>query len=449
MTIEELKARLAELHEEQTAIQAKADAENRPLNADEQTEIDRLFADFEGVERDIANRERMAAQAAKLNAPAPRKTQPNPVAIADTLEASDIRAPRATNQERARNGWRTFGEFTIAVKNAALGNQVDSRLTNASLTTYGNEGVGADGGFAVPPDFRNTIMTKVMGAESLLSRCDQIETSGYSITVPKDETAPWGTAGIQGYWDGEAGTYTQKKHAFEHSTIKVNKLTGLVPVTDELLQDAPALGSYVQSRAATVLDFKVSDAIINGTGAGMPLGILNAPCTVQQGKESSQVADTVHGLNLVKMWARMPSQWRSSAVWLCHPDVEPELLKAGLQVGPAASGTATGGTLIYMPPGGVSQSPYATLFGRPVVPHQACAALGDVGDLIFAALGQYAAVLKAGGLRTDSSIHLWFDQSVTAFRFTLRMGGQPWWSAAISAKNGSTTYGPFVTLEAR
>jgi HK97 family phage major capsid protein len=122
---------------------------------------------------------------------------------------------------------------------------------------------------------------------------------------------------------------------------------------------------------------------------------------------------------------------------------------AGLQVGPAAAGSATGGSLIWMPPGGVSGSPYSTLFGRPVIPTQACQQLGDVGDILFTDLSQYAAVLKAGGIRSDASMHLWFDQGVTAFRFVLRMGGQPWWSTAISAKNGSTTYSPFVALEAR
>lgn len=450
MTIEELKARLAELQEQATALQATADAGKRDLTADEEKELEGIFAEFDKVEKDIKNRERIAAQATRLAEPAPRRAAPNPVAPQDDgLEVRDVRGVRPTAAERGRQGWKNFGDFAFAVKNAALGRAVDDRLSNATLTTYGNEGVGADGGFAVPPDFRATIMQKVAGENSLLSMTDQIETSSFSITVPKDETTPWGTAGIQAYWDGEAGTYTQKKAALEQSTIKLNKLTALVPVTDELLQDSPALGAYVQSRAATVIDFKVSDAIINGSGAGMPLGILNSPCVVQQGKESSQVADTVHGLNLVKMWARMPANWRSSAVWLAHPDVEPWLMQAGLQVGPAAAGSATGGALIYMPPGGVSQSPYATLFGRPVIPNQSCAAIGDAGDLIFANLKQYAAVLKSGGLRADSSIHLWFDQSVTAFRFTLRMGGQPWWSTAISAKNGSTTFGPFITLEAR
>jgi HK97 family phage major capsid protein len=456
MSIEQLKARLAEIQDAATAIQAKADAEKRDLSEDEDKQLEGYMAEFDKTAADIQRRERLEAQSAKLTASAGRKAAPNKVENTngrgkddDFVEGKDIRVNRQTAAQGARWGWQGFGDFAYAVKNVALGRSVDDRLTNASLTTYGSEGVGPDGGFAVPPEFRATILQKVMGDESILSRCDQVQTSGYSITVPKDETTPWGTAGIQGYWDGEAATMTQKKPALETSTVKVHKLTSLVPVTDELLEDAPALGSYVQSRAATVLDFKVTDAIINGTGAGMPLGILASPCKVQQGKESSQVADTVHGLNLVKMWARMPANWRSSAVWLIHPDVEPHLMSAGLQVGPAAAGSATGGTLIYMPPGGVSQSPYASLFGRPVIPVQACQAIGDAGDIIFANLQQYAAVLKAGGLKTDSSIHLWFDQGTTAFRFVLRMGGQPWWSAAISAKNGSTTYGPFVTLEAR
>jgi hypothetical protein len=48
-------------------------------------------------------------------------------------------------------------------------------------------------------------------------------------------------------------------------------------------------------------------------------------------------------------------------------------------------------------------------------------------------------------LKTDYSIHLWFDQAINAFRFILRMNGQPWLSAAIARKNGSNTLSHFVT----
>jgi len=84
-----------------------------------------------------------------------------------------------------------------------------------------------------------------------------------------------------------------------------------------------------------------------------------------------------------------------------------------------------------------------------VIVTQAAQALGDKGDITFAALSQYAAVMKTGGIRSDQSIHLFFDYSITAFRFIFRMGGQPWWSSTFSAAKGSTTYGPFINLEAR
>lgn len=454
MTIEELKARLAELQERATALQALADGEKRDLTEEEENQLQTIFADFEKTEKAIKNRETLAAQSARMSVSS-RRTAPEQVQNAGqqpdepVARRSNVFVPPTNQHERNRWGWNNFGDFCAAVKNASRGNgQIDNRLQNAA-TTYGSEATGPDGSFAIPPDFRSTILQKVTGPDSLLSRCDQNPTNSNGITFPKDETAPWGTTGVQAYWTGEAAQMTQSKPVLEKSTISVEKLTCLVPVTDELLEDAPALGSFVQRKAGDVMDFKVSDAIINGNGAGAPLGILAAGCTVSQAAESSQVADTIHGLNLIKMWARMPAAWRSTAVWLTHPDAEPQLMTAGLQIGPAAAGSATGGQLVWMPPGGISGSPYASLFGRPIIPSQSCQALGDVGDIIFAALPQYAAVLKSGGIKSDSSIHLFFDYNITAFRFTFRMGGQPWWSAAISAKNGSTTYGPFVTLAAR
>lgn len=358
----------------------------------------------------------------------------------------------SANKARAW-GYPSLGLFAADVRKLCEADpgpaeqRILEKLRNASLTTYGNEGVGSDGGFAIPPEFRDTILQKVE-ADSLMGLCDQQYIASAAIEFPKDEGAPWAASGQQAHWTGEAEAMSQSRPAVETSTVKLHKLTCLVPMTDEVLEDAPGLSAWLTRKAADVIDFKVTDAIINGTGAGMPLGILNAGCTVSQAAETSQVADTIHGLNLVKMWARMPAQWRTSGVWLIHPDVEPELMKAGLQVSNPAQTLAVGGALAYQP-AGAGGSPNASLFGRPVIPVESCQPLGDVGDIIFASLNQYAIFLRNPGLKAESSIHLWFDQGVTAFRFTLRVGGQPWWSSTIPAKNGSTTYGPFVTLAAR
>jgi HK97 family phage major capsid protein len=452
--IQKLKDRLVELHASSTAIQNKADLEKRDLTVDERKEIDALAAEFDDVESDVKRRERIAIQSAALAKPGQRVTQPEPLPQAATTQqpSNGLQNTRLrTQEERQRWGFNTAGEFYKSVKNAAVSPQnIDPRLIqNAALSTYGSEGSAADGGFAVPPEWRGEIMKQVMGEDSLLGRCDQQPVSGNTITYPVDETTAWQTSGgILSYWDAEAATITQSKPSLRDLTIKLHRLTALVPVTEELLDDAPAMTNYVTSKAGEKMAFKVNDAIVNGTGAGQPLGILNAACTVSVSKESSQSNDTFFGVNAVKMMARMPAASFSRSVWLVNQDVVPFILQLGFVVKNPDS-TAAGAGALYLPPNGLANSgPYGSMLGRPIVVTEACPTVGDVGDVILADLTKYLAVVK-GALRSDVSIHLWFDQNTTAFRFVLRMNGQPWLSAAIARKSGSNTLSHFVTLAAR
>ena len=125
-------------------------------------------------------------------------------------------------------------------------------------------------------------------------------------------------------------------------------------------------------------------------------------------------------------------------MWLIHPDAEHQLPLMTL-----------GDQPIFMPPGGLRDSPFGRLLGRPVIPHQVCRTVGDLGDIMLVDLGKYLTAVKAGGLRSQTSIHMWFDQDITAFKFTLRVAGQPWWSEPTTAANGSFTQSPFVALAAR
>jgi len=101
-----------------------------------------------------------------------------------------------------------------------------------------------------------------------------------------------------------------------------------------------------------------------------------------------------------------------------------------------------------MPANGLSGQPYGTLFGRPVIPLENAQTLGDKGDIILANMKGYLTGQKVGGMRSDVSMHLWFDYDVLAYKFTVRVAGQPWLSAPIAAANGSNTYSPFLTFAA-
>ncbi len=450
--------RQSELMETSSNILAKAEAEKRDLTVEEQSQIDGLNTEFEDLENQINLRARSLANAAHLNAPRARVTAP-----ADDIDQDEPPAARPANraaaplaqrrvEPQARNvtargtgGFRSLGEFADRVRNSALGRETDPRLRNAAASTVGSEGVGADGGFVVPVDFRTEIATKVFGEDSLVTRTDRMKTSSNSITLPTDMTTPWdSTGGIQAYWGSEGAAMNQSKPKFEDVQYKAHKLHVLVPMTEELLEDAPAMDAYLRRKAPEKMDFKISDALIRGTGAGQPLGVLNSPALVTVAAEGAQTADTINQANISKMWSRMPVQSRRSAIWLINPDSEPQL-----------DGLTVGQQPVYMPPGGLADTPYGRMKGRPVIPHQVCSTLGDVGDLMLIDFAQYMTLTKLGagrddnGLKQDVSMHLWFDQDLVAFKFTIRIGGQPWWSVATSPRAGSASQSPFIALAAR
>lgn len=450
MNVEQLREKMAGLSQQMLDICAVAEAEDRELTDEEIDQIESLKAQYKATEKRINVMEDSYDMADKLATPNPRKTEPNPTAGDDGTQGKNISArpsARIQVQPNYKNNWgfKSFGDFAESVYKAHPSQgKVDPRLINAP-STYSTEGTGADGGFAVPPEFRTEIWQKVSEEESLLRYCDQMPTTRNTMTFPKDETTPWQTSGgVLAYWESEAGQLTQSKLALQSDTIKLDKLTALVPVTDELLEDAPSLDAYLRRKVPMKMGFKVDNAIINGTGAGEPLGILNANCLVSQAKDSGQTADTITVTNIVGMWSLCYAPCRSRAIWVYNQDIEPQLLTMTI------AGANSGVYPVYMPPGGLSDSPYGRIMGRTAVPHQAAKTLGDKGDILLLDLTQYQILMKSGGIRTDVSIHLFFDYDMTAFRFILRITGKPWWQSKITPASGSTNYlSCFVSLDER
>lgn len=244
----------------------------------------------------------------------------------------------------------------------------------------------------------------------------------------------WG--GVQTFWESEADQISASKPKFKQMELSLKKLTGLCYATDELLQDTSALESVIKEAFAEEFGFKIDDSILNGSGVGQPLGILKGTALVTVPKEVSQTAKiTVE--NLIKMWNRLWSRSRANAVWYINQELEPLLYT--LQLGDKP---------VYIPAGGLSEKPYATLFGRPVMPLEQCSIAGEVGDIILADIGQYLLIDK-GGINQASSIHVRFLYDENVFRFIYRVDGQPIWNKALAPYKGSATVSPFVALAKR
>ncbi len=185
--------------------------------------------------------------------------------------------------------------------------------------------------------------------------------------------------------------------------------------------------------------FRLQHDIVAGSGAGEMLGIINSPAIISV---SRATASEVSGADLANMYERRIDPLATDEMrWIMHPSIETWLLKAHLL------GTASD-QFVYVPPGGFSGKPYATVFGIPVVRSQACKEINVLGDILLANLSNYITLMKRGGGRLETSIHLWFDADQTAIRYIIRVGGQPWLSAAVADLNGSSTRSHYIGLAA-
>jgi len=173
----------------------------------------------------------------------------------------------------------------------------------------------------------------------------------------------------------------------------------------------------------------------------MPLGILKSPALITVPKTASQTADTVTFNNVLDMWSRCRARNRINAAWYINQEIEPQLSKMSFTIG-------TEGVPVYLPAGGASVTGYSTLFGRPVIPIEQAAALGDLGDIMLLDLNEYLLIDK-GGINAASSIHVRFLYDESVFRFIYRVDGQPKRKKPLTPYKGASTLSPFIVLAER
>jgi len=196
-----------------------------------------------------------------------------------------------------------------------------------------------------------------------------------------------------------------------------------------------ALTSYIQTTVGQRFAHVINSWVLSGDGlAGKPQGILNSPAKVTQTKESGQSAATINLANTQKMLTRVPAFSRSTAVWVAHPETEPQLSALGVP---------------HWNPSG----PRPLLHGLAVYFQEAAAPLGSEGDLTLVDFRSYLAAVRAYGtendIRQDVSTELWFDAGLSALKFTMRVSGLCWYSAPWARFKTATTVSPIVTIENR
>lgn len=425
-----LREQRAKVVDEARGIPDAARAAERLCTKEEREKVELYMARAAEIDAEITQEEKLSSYETKIEQPVGRRV-------------SVIRDER---DKQGDSPFSSFAEQLLAVHAASLpGAMPDPRLRAAA--SGANETVPSEGGFLVQKDFAAGLMQRTYEASTIADRVRRApigpNSNGIKFNALDENSrangSRWG--GILAYWTPEAGQKTASTVKFRQVELNLHKLTGLFYATDELLQDAAFLPTWIEQSFAQEFAFQLDDAILNGDGAGKPLGILQSPSLVIVSKEATQQPGTILFQNIINMRARLWAPSRMNAIWLINQDIEPALMSMSMTVG-------TGGVPVFLPASGIATEGFDTLFGRPIVPIEQAFALGQMGDIMLIDPSQYLLIDK-GGIQQASSIHVRFVYDETVFRFVYRVDGQPLWNKPLTPYRGTGTRSPFVTLEPR
>ena len=421
-----LRQELDRLKADGLALVDTAEAENRGLTDEEQTQYDAIADKIEAKKAEIAAVEKNAELRRNMEtvgggaspAGAYRVDDPNPATT---------------------NGFKDIAEFASAVRNASSrGNPVfDKRLLGAPTNTHMG-GAASGEGFEVPAQFREEIFEVAVALDEFAPLVTDEPTSKREVKLNADESTPWGASGIQANWRSEGSQMTPSKLATDPRTVPLHDLYAFVLASEELLEDSPRLASRMTRGAGQAIAWKRNNSMVYGSGTGQPLGWMESGALVSVAKESGQSADTITATNVLNMFSRLMTVPGDAPFWMTNRDCLAQLMTMTI-----------GDKPVWTSSNGLAEAPGGFILGLPVKFSEHARTLGDKGDLQLISPKGYYALHRENGPKFAQSIHLYFDYAIEAFRWTFRFGGQPFLSAPVSPANGSATKSHFVTLDER
>jgi HK97 family phage major capsid protein len=177
---------------------------------------------------------------------------------------------------------------------------------------------------------------------------------------------------------------------FDQKTDQVSKIAHWIPVTEELLEDVPAIQSYIDARLTLGVSLAEEDQLLNGNGTPPNiLGVMNRPGLAAAVARNS--AGTPPETNADAILRQITAIATTAYV---YPD--------GIVINPTnwfTIATSKDSQGQYFGGGPFSTLPSASLWGTPVSPTPSIVA----NTALVGAFGTMSQIFRKGGIRVEAS----------------------------------------------
>ena len=284
MTINELIQKRAKVWETAKNFVDTHENENGILSAEDSATYGRMEQEIEDLTAAIDRQQRADAREQELN-----KAMNQPLTGRPSQKVEE-KTGRASNAYKEDFGAHLRGK----------------RLVHNVLS----EGVQADGGYLVPEEFERQIVTS-------LDEANVVRSLAKVITTSAERKIPVAATHSAAQWTAENGAYTESDPTFDQKTIDAFKLTDLVKVSIELLQDSAFdLEGYIAGEFARAFGIAEEEAFCVGNGTNQPTGIFTAnggQLGVTAANQTSITAD-----ELISLVYALKSPYRRNAKFLMN-----------------------------------------------------------------------------------------------------------------------------------
>jgi len=335
----------------------------------------------------------------------------------------------------SRGDFENFEEFLQVLSTG----RHDPRLKEVSIRAM-TEGVPSSGGFLVPDEFGAFLLDGALEREIVRPRAKVWPMTTQTRKIPSWDGADHTDGvygGFSGQWLSEGGTADRQNAKLRQIQLTAKKLGIYTQASRELREDGVTFEAQLSDAMVNAIAFYLDYAFLAGTGAGMPLGILNDPALIVVDAEAGQPASTFLYENCTKMMARLYPGAFENAIWIANQTLLPQFMEMSVSVG-------TGGSWIKA----VEQRGNDFyLLGKRLLFTEKLPTAGTEGDVLLADLSKYTIGMRQEVIVDLSNAVGWL-QDMVDYRTILRADGQGSWSSAITPKNGDSLSW-CVVLEAR
>ena len=234
------------------------------------------------------------------------------------IENASNKSGRNTETDEYRNAWGSYirsGEYTNPMEIRAISE--------------------ASGGTVLPPlEFHNAITTKLKTMTAIRQIAKVISIGSYAREFAVESTT--GSAA----WAAEAASFTESGSTFAKVTLTPAKLTGLLKVSNELVDDAPARGAGFSIEAILTEQFarmfaqaeETAFCATSSVSSGPQNPLLSSGAGISTGKTTA-ANNTITAAEVIDWVYSLARQYRTNASILVHDATLGKLRQLGALAG--------------------------------------------------------------------------------------------------------------------